>query len=62
MSSNVNTKPRAQRIESQGQPEANETHVRAVGEAPDATEKRDRAPGRELTRTRPGSRRRATAC
>ena len=42
MSSNVNTKPRAQRIESQARPEANETHVRQVGEIPDATEKRDR--------------------
>ena len=47
MSSNVNTKPRAQRIESQARPEANETHVRAVGEAPDATEKRDRGAGEQ---------------
>ena len=47
MSSNVNTKPRAQRIESQAQPEANETHVRAVGEIPDATEKRDRGAGEQ---------------
>ena len=47
MSSNVNTKPRAQRIESQARPEANETHVRAVGEIPDATEKRDRGAGEQ---------------
>ena len=47
MSSNVNTKPRAQRIESQAQPEANETHVRQVGEIPDATEKRDRGAGEQ---------------
>ena len=47
MSSNVNTKPRAQRIESQARPEANETHVRQVGEIPEAAEKRDRGVGEQ---------------